>query len=610
MNAQRLASAHQTHASSITRRTPLFTTAAAILALAVLITGCGSSSEQESTNAAPGADATSGVEQNTDATGAGKNTNQAPGTMHFTDVSDEAGIDFVRTTGDMPPSVIVQVKGGGLGLIDYDNDGDRDLFIANGAPLDDPENGPGSRLYENLGNLQFRDVTEQANINLTRWAMGVAVGDYNGDRFDDLYVTCYGQNVLLRNNGDGTFADVTEHAGVGDERWGTSCAWGDIDNDGDLDLYVVNYLDVDVSDPPPPSRFKDIDVLAGPNGLPAQHDVLYENLGDGTFRDITQSAGCLPDAPAYGLNTVMLDFTDDEGARGIDIFVGNDSMANFLFVNRNDPSQPSFDERGLYAGVASNMDGSDQATMGIAVGDVNGNGRPDIFTTNFSSDTNTLHVNIDGTFFEDRTDQYGLGMASRTYLGWAAGFFDFDHDADEDLLIVNGHVYPQASMETMDSPYRQTPLLFQRNEARFERVAADTAGEWLSEPHLDRSAVFDDLDGDGDIDFIIGELDGRPRVIRNDVDRGNWLIVSLQDNRENTDNHRGVGSKITLHNGEHTQTRWLFTGGSFQSTSALIAHFAVREPAENRTLTVTWPDGQTQTITDVPIPQHLVVERE
>ena len=383
---------------------------------------------------------------------------QPPKTIHLTDVTAQSGIDMILTSGQMPSREILEVNGGGLGLIDSDGDGDLDLFVANGATLDAPAHGPGSRLFRNDGSLRFEDVTDEAGIDLRRWAMGVAVGDYDGDGHDDLYVTCYGPNALLRNTGTGRFEDVAMGAGVAHAGWGTSCAFGDIDGDADLDLYVVNYIDFDVKKRPPRARYKDVEVMAGPHGLIAVHDVLYENQGDGTFRDITDDAGCRLSRPAYGLNTVIIDVDGDHRQ---DIFVGNDSLGNFLFRNLGDRK---FKEIGMMSGIATNLDGGSQATMGIAIADLIGNGRPDIFTTNFSSDTNTLHLNLDGAFYDDRTRQFGLGLISRPFLGWACGFFDLDHDGDEDLIAFNGHVYPEATIEMMNSEYEQPPLLFARRE--------------------------------------------------------------------------------------------------------------------------------------------------
>jgi len=540
-----------------------------------------------------------------------KQADPAPGsaatpTIHFTDITAASGIDFVMTSGRRPATEILEVKGGGLALIDFDNDGLLDLFIPNGATLDSPAEGPGCKLFKNLGDMRFRDVTSDAGLTFHRWGVGAAVGDYDGDGFDDIYVSCFGKNALLRNNGDGTFAEVTDAAGVGDDSWGTGCAWGDLDQDGDLDLYVANFLHFDPANPPPHTVFKDVDVFAGPVGLAPAVDVLYENMGDGTFRNVTSESGCGAATTAYGLNVAILDF-DEDGM--VDIFVGNDSTPNFLFHNLGGMR---FTDDGMKSGLAANGEGAFQATMGIAIADVNGNGKPDVFTSNFSSDTNTLHINLGHLIFEDRTQFYGLGSVSTTFLGWAAGFFDFNHDGDEDLVVFNGHVYPHATRENMDSEYLQPPLLFERDGGRFERVTSQQTGAWLDQAYCDRSAVFGDLDWDGDVDIIVGELNGPVRVLRNDRDDADWITVALHDTRAASKNRRGLGSVIELTQGERTQRRWIFSGGSFQSSSAPAAHFglgaegAKEEPMRVR---VIWPDGEVSAFEITLHGKAYVIER-
>jgi hypothetical protein len=510
---------------------------------------------------------------------------------------------MVTTCGRSLPTQILEVKGGGLALLDYDDDGDLDVFVPNGATLDAPGNGPGARLFENDGRMRFSDVTARSGIRFRGWGMGVAVGDVDGNGFDDIYVAAYGPDVLLLNDGKRHFSDATLGAGLGDPRWGTSAAFGDIDGDGDLDLYVTNYVEFDAAHPPPGRTFRGVPVFGGPIGLRGVSDSLYENLGDGRFRDISAASGIAAARPSYGLGVVMLDFDGDSKQ---DILVGNDSMASFLWINQGGRR---FTDQGLVSGLALNGDGQAQATMGIAVGDVNGDGRPDVFTTNFADDTNTLRVSVRGALaYDDRTRQYNLGAVSRPFLGWATTFYDFDHDGDEDLVVFNGHVYPSATLETMDSTYRQTPLLFERAGARFERVDAERAGAWLAEAHVDRSAAFGDLDGDGDIDIVVGERGGPVRVLENDGARGHSLVVELADRRPGIGNRHGLGAKVVLRQGDQVQTRWVFSGGSFQAASAPYAHFGLPSAAE-AAVEITWSDGLRQRLGPVAVDRRLVVAR-
>ena len=331
------------------------------------------------------------------------------GAFAFEDVTARSGIDLQTVSGGTPSTQILEVKGGGLGLIDFDGDGDRDLFVPNGATLEDPEGGPGARLYRNEGELRFLDVTEQSGIDLRRWSFGVTAGDFDADGHDDLYVAAFGPDVLLRNRGDGTFEDVTEASGIEAPGWSTGAAFADLDEDGDLDLFVTRYLEFDPAAPPPPAIFSGMQVLNGPRGLVPLADLVFENQGDGRFLPAGAPGAFASIEPRYGLNLVVADLTGDGR---VDVLVGNDSQENQLYRNDGVPGSPMrFTEIGLASGLGTNQDGAGQATMGMAVADVNDDGVPDVFSSNFSSDMNTMHVS--GGAVSSTTGPVVTGSVSR-----------------------------------------------------------------------------------------------------------------------------------------------------------------------------------------------------
>lgn len=533
-------------------------------------------------------------------------TATSDGTPRFamTEVAAPSGLVFTPTSGGTPTSQLLEVKSGGLALIDYDGDGDLDVFVPNGATLDAPMQGPGARLFENLGDMKFQDSTEAAGLELQRWSMGCAVGDIDGDGRDDLFVACFGRNALFRSRADGTLEDITDTAGLTREDWSTSAAFGDLDGDGDLDLYVTNYVEFDPAAPPSPMNFRGARVFGGPMGLPGVGDRVHENLGDGRFRDVTAAWGFDAVEPSFGLGVVVLDLDGDARA---EVLVGNDSQPNFLFQRGDDGR---FRDVGLDSGLALDENGWGQATMGIAIGDVNGDGRPDVFSSNFMSDHDTLHVNLGGLRFDDHSRRSGLALATTPFLGWGCAFVDLDQEGTEELLVFHGHVYPETITAPMGWRRDQEPQLFERVEQRWVQVPPEDGGAWLSNAHRDRGAAFGDLDGDGDLDVVVHELAGPVRLLRNDAAVGSWLRVGLRDERSGIGNRRGLGAQVTVSWGTETRHRWIASGTSYQSASAMEAHFGLGQDPGPLQVDVRWPDGHVQTLDAVTAGQVLEVVRK
>jgi len=518
----------------------------------------------------------------------------------FTDVTAQAGITF-RHVASPEKKYIVESMSGGVALFDYDNDGDLDIYLVNSLTVDlvKTKGKTKSYLYRNEGNGKFTEVAEKAGVNDIGWGMGVAVGDYNNDGFEDLYVTCLGPDYLFKNNGDGTFTNVTAKAGVSDPRWSTGASFFDYDRDGDLDLFVTNYVDFDVNNLPEfgqgkSCQYKSIPVQCGPRGLKGAGDSLYRNNGNGTFTDVSKAAGVSDPDGYYGLGVITSDF-DEDGL--IDIFVANDSTPNFHYRNKGDGT---FEEIGFVAGTGVNENGSEQGSMGVTVGDYDHDGKLDLFVTNFADEYNTLYHNNGKNSFTDLSYAAKVAAVSLPYVGWGTKFFDYNNDGWVDLFVANGHVYPQLP------GYRQRRLLHRNNrDGTFSEVSADF-GAVLTEDRVSRGVAFGDIDNDGDIDLIIGDLDGPPQLLRNDgANANNSIIIKTVGVKSN---RSGIGARVTVVSGDLTQLDEVRSGDSYISQSDLRLHFGLQKRTKVDSIQVLWPSGLIDKVSGVGVNRIVTIK--
>jgi len=495
---------------------------------------------------------------------------------------------------------IVEQLGSGGALFDYDGDGDLDLYVANGADL---EILRGRRppaydaLYRNDGDWRFADVSRQAGIGDPGWGIGVTAGDADGDGDADLYVANYGPNVYYQNLGDGTFRKTT--AGVEDPGMGASAAFADVDGDGDLDLYVTNYLDLDLDHPPQdgqPCRYQGAEVACGPVGLELQGDRFYHNLGGGRFADGGERSGLTAVEPQYGLGLAFADLDDDGW---VDLYVANDSGPNFLFHNRG---RGRFEEIAWLAGVATEREGSFQAGMGVDAGDADGDGRLDLIVTNFARDHNTLYLNQGGELFEDRSMPSGIGAPSRPWLAWGVRFADFDLDADLDLYVANGHIYPELDAAGARETFRQPDQLFVNDgRGRFHEASERIA---KGRVEASRGVASGDVDGDGDLDLVVFELGSVPSLLRNDVaGGGHFLMLELRDGART----EGVGARVRVTAGGRTQVREATRSGSYAVANDARVHLGLGAASRVDRLDIRWPRGKRQVFLGLPADRRYVI---
>jgi len=523
-----------------------------------------------------------------------------PEAIRFTDVTEQAGITF-RHAASPEKKYLVESMSGGVAAFDYDNDGYLDIYFVNSLSVDLMKSGGKTRsaLYHNNGDWTFTDVTDKAGVGDVGWGMGAAVGDYNNDGFDDLYVTCLGSNHLFRNNGNGTFTDVTRTAGVDDTRWSTGAAFVDYDNDGRLDLFVANYVDYDLNNLPEfgkdkTCQYKGIAVQCGPRGMRGAGDSLFHNNGDGTFTDVSKKAGVSDPNGYFGMGVICSDFDDDGW---VDIYVADDSTPSLLYHNNRDGT---FKEIGFVSGTALSADGSEQGSMGVTVGDYDHDGRFDIFKTNFVDDYNTLYHNDGRNAFTDVSYKADVAAVSMPYVGWGTKFFDYDNDGWVDLFVANGHVYPQLQH------YRQRKLLHHNNrDGTFTEVAAQF-GAPLMQERAGRGVAFADLDNDGDVDLVINDLDGPPQLLRNDGgNANNFVLIKTIGVKSNRD---GIGAKVKVVSGDLTQIDEVRSGASYISHNDLRLHFGLEKRAKIDLIEIRWPSGVVDKITNVNANKLLTVK--
>ena len=531
----------------------------------------------------------------------------------FEDATPATGIKFSHFNSPTTNKYLPETMGGGVAVFDFDRDGDLDIFFTNGATIDDPmasgklpvkrDRSQWNRLYANQGGWKFTDVTEESGLSgaETGYGMGVAVGDFDKDGFQDLYLTAYGRNFLYRNRGNGTFEDVTTKAGVAASGWSTSAGFFDYDRDGHLDIFVSRYLDwtfeknIYCGERPPGSR-----AYCHPDNFNGVTNILFRNKGDGTFVDVSERAGIAnPEGKALGVA-----FADYDGDGWTDIYVANDSVMCFLYRNKGNGT---FEESALAAGVGYNDDGNPFAGMGVDFADYDNDGRPDIFVTNLSLEMYALYRNTRDGAFQYATNESGVGHATQAYSGWSAKFIDFDNDGWKDIFAAQGHVLDTIASTSPNLKYLQPPLLLRNVRGRFARVPTNLSGPAFEIARPGRGAAFGDLDNDGDVDVVVSNVGHAPTILRNTKGNQNhWLSLEMQGVRANRD---GIGCtvKVTRSPG-HSQFYEIHTAVGYLSASDRRLLIGLERDPVVPKIEIRWPGGRLQTLTEVKADQMLVVK--
>jgi enediyne biosynthesis protein E4 len=513
------------------------------------------------------------------------------------DITTSTGITFEHLS-TPEQRYIVESMSGGVALIDYDRDGWPDIFFTNAQSVEMALAGTKARsaLYHNNHDGTFTDVTEKAGVAYPCWAMGAVVGDYNNDGWPDLLVTCFGGVVLYRNNGDGTFSDVTKSAGLSsDSGWATGAAFGDYDKDGFADLFVAHYVDLNLKDLPSfgsakTCKYHGIEVQCGPRGLKGSPDNLYHNNHDGTFTDVSKQASVDDPQHLFGLTAVWSDFNQDGN---LDLFVANDGQPNYLYLS---DGHGHFSDVAYQAGVAVSQDGSEQANMGVALGDYDHSGRSSLAITHFNDEYAAIFHNDGNMSFTDVSDVAGIAHLTSPYVGWGDGFIDIDNDGWPDLFLVNGHVYPQVDSADVGAKYREPKLLLlNQRDGKFADVSRQV-GPAIQIPQVSRGVALGDLFNDGTVDIVVENLQGKPMILRPKGGTNHWISFELEGTQSN---RLALNARVKVTVGDLVQTGEILSGGSYLSQNDLRLHFGLGSSDHVDNLEILWPSGKTETFANL-----------
>jgi hypothetical protein len=524
------------------------------------------------------------------------------GVVVFEDASKSSGLSsWIHEMGTRQKKYILETDGSGVGLIDYDNDGWLDIYLVNGSTyeaLAGKRTPPHAALFHNNHDGTFTDVSERAGVTNDRWGFGVAIGDYDNDGWSDIFVANFGKNRLYHNNGDGTFIDVGEKAGITLGNWSKGATFGDYDGDGRLDLYVSGYVHYDLNNQPSSEdgtastancQMRGVPVMCGPRGLPGEKDHLFHNNGNGTFRDVSVTAGVSGPDAFYGFTSIFVDVNNDGK---LDLLVANDSERNFLYINKGDGT---FDDQSLVSGFAYDFDGREIASMGLAVGDYLNNGLMDVLDTDFSDDYKALYRNDGGASFTDVAREAGIVRVAVPFVGWGDGLIDYDNDGWKDIMMVNGHVYPQVDEHNWGTTYAERPLLFHNDHrGKFEYVPP-VIGSGLAVVIPGRGAAFGDLFNHGRIDVVINPVDGPAVLLKNiNPDHHHWIEIKLIGGPKSP--RDAVGTTVYLSANGIRQREDVMSGGSYISSNDQRAHFGLGEATDAGTTEIHWPSGKIEKI--------------